>query len=1230
VVDLPCDGKSHIKSGLGAYKILAWVWARVERQDTRPIVAGLRPNRIRGAKVNSRPSSSVLGALIVSVLLGWSCSCSAQSSTTGALRGTATDQASAAVPGVTVTLVNNATSQSQTTTTGSNGGYGFSLLPPGTYTVAFSAQGFKTSQMASVVVNVSEAPVLDAQLETGESTAHEACLCHLSQSATSSTGTVMDNKTLTGVPLTTRNTTQVMSMSSGSAASVNNAGLLGTGSQDVNVNGNTATGTFTLDGATSTSTIPNPDTISEFKIQTSQYDAGYGARVPNTNLVTRSGENEIHGDVWEFVRNDIFNANAFFRNAAGQPKATLKQNQFGGTVGGPIKKERLFFFGSYQGTRQVNGLDTTASLSTVILPPLTNDRSAATIGSQFCPANKATAVQSRYLTFAGGAQVACDGSNINPVALKLLQLKLPDGSYLIPTPQRILSSGVNAGLGFSSYSLRSTYDENQYLANITYLVSRKHTLTGRFYYARAKTQRAFGSNFLRAPETPPTPGFPVTLDDTNYITSVQLSSVFTTNIANEARMTFTENRSEPTVTGLPSVASVGMTPANVLSPFLPDIIMRGALGGFQAGNVLSDFLNYSKTYSWSDTLSWTHGRQTIRAGVFALTDPLESSNLGLARGRLSFQNFTDFLLGMSAAQNGSPQGLSNIQSIEANGGMGPVGNVVLLLRFNHASAFVEDDLRVGARLTLNLGLRWEYLPSVFGEAQDLGNAWPSQLQMVAIPPASGTYAGLTVPSDYDPNRINPYTGQPFGPPPPGVVVRPNKGFYQNAAPLGSFAPRFGFAWQPGSKQSRVAVRGGYGWFFQISSDRGNAAGTYSANMEPLAQLIGAAGSSNGASTLQVPFPPTMLGFIPRTPSSHLDDRTIGPNLQNPKLQQWNLNIQYAISANFTVDMGYVGSHGNNLFLYYGSNQPLLAAPGHPVNCGLPNAAAGLGVPQAIFSILGVDASGCVTTNTSVNSYLRVPIVGETPTALLAHQYLGASWYHSVQATLRERISHGLTFQFAYTLSKGETNTTVYNDQRNLNLDWGRTKFDRTHRMTTNLSYDLPSLSTKGSAGTLLGGWSISGIVIVQSGLPMSLTDKNGGSVYGFAGPATVTLCPGATNADLATYGTTSSRLHNWFNKSVICSAPVIGSDGSLGYGNTGQSIINGPGQFNTDFSIGKTTTVGGLRENAQLAFRAEFYNALNHPQFSNPGTNFGTASFGVITQTSVAPRLIQFGLKYLF
>src|SRR5262249_55315364 len=251
--------------------------------------------------------------------------------------------------------------------------------------------------------------------------------------------------------------------------------------------------------------------------------------------------------------------------------------------------------------------------------------------------------------------------------------------------------------------------------NIAYLVSRKHTLTGRLYQANADTQRAYSSDFLRSPETPPTPGFPITTHDTNYITSNQLSSVLTPNLANEARMTFTDSLSQPIAPGLALATTVGMTPANALSQGLPDITMRGSLGGFQAGNVFSDWLNGSKTYSWSDTLSWTHGKHTVRTGVFVLTQHLKSSNIGLARGRLAFQNFTDFLLGMSAGQNGSPQGLSNIQSIEASQGVGPRGAVVLSQQFSHAAAFVEEDLKAGARFTLNLGLRWEYLPPLFGE-----------------------------------------------------------------------------------------------------------------------------------------------------------------------------------------------------------------------------------------------------------------------------------------------------------------------------------------------------------------------------------------------------------------------------------------------------------------------------------------------------------------------------------
>jgi hypothetical protein len=435
-----------------------------------------------------------------------------------------------------------------------------------------------------------------------------------------------------------------------------------------------------------------------------------------------------------------------------------------------------------------------------------------------------------------------------------------------------------------------------------------------------------------------------------------------------------------------------------------------------------------------------------------------------------------------------------------------------------------------------------------------------------------------------------------------------KSYYDNNTPLDAVAPRFGLAWHPLGAKGLLTIRGGYGWFFQAPSSNGSSTGT------PFAQGFSNSDSSNNLSSLQKPFPTPTLGYIARTVDSQLSDRVIGPDYRIPRLQQWNLSTQLRLSHTLTLDTGYVGSRGDRLMLSHGLNQPLLASAASPVNCGYD----------------GI-ASDCITTNTAQNASLRVPILGETPTALANSAFIGGSTYHSLQATLRQQVSRSLTFQAAYTYSRAATDTAIYNDLNNLALDWARASFDRTHRLTTNFNYQLPTPArVTGVPGALLKGWSLSGMVIVQSGLPMTLTDSNGGGVYGNAATSTVTLCPGATYASLATPGSTSARINNWINTSALCSPTAVGSDGSTAYGTAGQSIMNGPSQVNTDFSLGKTTKVGGIREDGVLAFRMEFYNALNHPQFANPGTNVGTATLGMITQTSVAPRLIQFALKYLF
>ncbi len=450
-----------------------------------------------------------------------------QSAAAGALEGSITDTAGQRMADVTVKLLNAATEERHAAKTDASGAFRFSLLPPGTYRVEFAREGFKTARMAQLTLNASEVPVLETVLEPGDPAVTVECPCHL-RAVAPSTGTLVDQKTITAVPLNTRNFTQVLSMSSGSVASVNNAGTLGRGTPSVNVNGNTTAGGYTVDGAYAPSTVPNPDAISEFKIQTSQNDAMFGAMVPNTNLMTKRGENSFHGNMWEFLRNDVFNANAFFRNATGQPKPNLKQNQFGATGGGPVKRNKLFFFASYQGTRQVNGLDNT-SVSNLILPGLTDDRSAATLAGQFCPGNHAS--DSRYQTYAGGRQLDCNNQNsntttsINPVALRLLQMKGSDGRYMIPTPQTMVSSGSNAGLGFSSYSMPSTYKEHHYLGNGDYLMSPGNTLSGRVFAATVNQLRTFGSPG-GYPGAPIVPGFgsPQALSATDVATSLRLNT----------------------------------------------------------------------------------------------------------------------------------------------------------------------------------------------------------------------------------------------------------------------------------------------------------------------------------------------------------------------------------------------------------------------------------------------------------------------------------------------------------------------------------------------------------------------------------------------------------------------------------------------------------------------------------------------------------------------------------
>src|SRR5581483_7025818 len=296
----------------------------------------------------------------------------------------------------------------------------------------------------------------------------------------------------------------------------------------------------------------------------------------------------FYGVLYEFLRNDKLNANDFFLNSTGQPRASFKQNQFGGTVGGPIWKDKLFFFFAYQGTRQVNGLGS-SSLSSVILPAVTNDRSAATLGREFCGQKGAF----------GGAGVACDGSNINPVALSLLNFKLSNGQYIIPSPQVIQGNG----LGFSTFSVPSSFNEDQYVGNLDFHLSSRQTLSEKFFYSNDPELTSFTA-------ANSTPGFGTTGLFQNYNGVVRQTFVITPTLS---------------VTGYFSLA--------------------GTLNDGQ--------FSVSQQFSPQEQISWVKGNHNMRAGFSYEYEWAPFADPAITRGSLTFQSFPDFLLGESAAQNGS-------------------------------------------------------------------------------------------------------------------------------------------------------------------------------------------------------------------------------------------------------------------------------------------------------------------------------------------------------------------------------------------------------------------------------------------------------------------------------------------------------------------------------------------------------------------------------------------------
>lgn len=451
--------------------------------------------------------SRVFGIVFLAILILSGPLSRAQTATSGQIVGNLSDPSGAMVPNVQVTVKNIDTEQAITVPANSLGHYVAPLLPPGNYTVSVSATGFAPIVRGPIVVPAGTSTTVNVQLTVGatqQAVTVEAG-ADILQTENASNGSTTDHLTVTTLPLTNRNYTQILQLSPGIASPLPNAGSLGRATVDVNVNGTrVADNSYQIDGMDASNlqeqgtggvyaeagiSIPNPDAIEEFRIQTGQYDATYGrGSGANVDVVTKSGTNKIHGDAFEFLRNTDLNANNYFLNLAGQAKPVLNQNQYGGTLGGPILKDKLFYFISYQGTAQTNGQGST-SLQSFQMPLIGNtasSRTAQALGAEFAG----------QAGFRGGTQIAADGSNINPVALALLNYKLPNGNYLIPSPQTVTNpSNVDTG-GFSSFSVPSTFHEDQAIGNVDYFLSSKNRISAKYFWSRDTQVAAFSTTDL--------------------------------------------------------------------------------------------------------------------------------------------------------------------------------------------------------------------------------------------------------------------------------------------------------------------------------------------------------------------------------------------------------------------------------------------------------------------------------------------------------------------------------------------------------------------------------------------------------------------------------------------------------------------------------------------------------------------------------------------------------------
>ena len=1197
----------------------------------------------------------IVAVLLLSGVLGGT-RAYGQGGATGAISGVVADTGGGSVAGADVQIIDTRTETlARKLTTASDGSFVATLLSPGTYYVVVNKSGFSEAKAAGIEVHVTETTRVTITLKPGTVSEKVEISAQVTsvETTNATTGQSIDSVTIRDLPLATQNYQQLLTLSTGAQSELNAAAQLGRGSVKLFVNGQREdNNNFLIEGISATDynvaqasyvPLPNPDVIQEFKVQTSLYDASQGRDGGgNVNAILKSGTREFHGDVYEYFRNDVLNANEYFLNRDGLLRPSVKQNIFGGSLGGPVARDKFgYFFVNYQGTRQRSGLSPGTFISTTI-PSMPADptRSEASLIATF---------------FSTGLPLGI--TSLDPVAVKLLQFK---SNQFGGTSNGFLIPSGDLATGAFAISRPGKFTDDQFTSNWDReFHGGTDKVSARFFFSDSESFLPFGAGDLQeslgstlsSSISSTALNFPFDTPVRARFFNATETHLFSPTLVNEFRFGFVHINYS--LNNIPPVTDTDLGidhPTHSVTNSIYKFVF--ASSGFEIGP--APFGNQHQTQNnlnFVDTVSWVKGAHVFRFGGEYTRVKLDKLFPQVFNGELFFTNTTD---GNSDFQNfllGTPQ--------FSFGGGGVFNHEY---RANNYGFFAQDDWKIRNDLTLNLGLRAEIFGGFRDNACHIGNLDPSLAARGQFPFVyPSCVSGLSL---------------------AGLSGSANSTTFKNNYST-TLGPRIGLAYDVFGHHT-TTVRAGFGIYY-VREDVGTADQlSFQAPFLPVAfgaSLPGCMGSlysttppagcpdpnPNGlplAGTLDPAFVPCLAVFqgFPggdttqaaaygaatgsACPGPLLSTNIFGLQVPQhfvvPSTQQWNLTVQRSLGRQWVLEVGYIGTHAIHLRETRDNLQSQRASVANPVT---------------IDSPAFCNPNPCqITTNTFGNAVARSlvqGINGYNGFQLFAND--AYSHYHSLQTSLSRRWGAGY-FQAAYTFSKSTDATstgntafnTAFNDESTLDASRGLSDFDRRHRLTVSYRYDLPFFtSATGARAMLLKDWSISGITIFQSGSPFSVTDSGGGTGFLGAGftPLTLTgsLAPGSTLASALTSGDIHSRLDGYLNVNAFTTAPLLypaqcdpinnPNFCTTDFGNLGRNVFRGPRQQNWDFSLIKNFK---LTERQQLRFTTDFFNIWNHANFGNPSVNdvetipLPNSPFGKITSTAGTPRLIQFSLRYAF